>query len=56
MKPWHRQLGGLTAAAVAMCVLLFNLHLAWFLAAAVVLAACSLGGWAVERKQRRPDA
>ena len=55
MKPWHLQLVGFTAGVVGMCVTLFRLHLAWFFAAAAVLAACSLGGWALERKQRRPD-
>jgi hypothetical protein len=53
MRPWHFQLGGFIAVAVAMGVIFFDLHLAWFFAAAVVVLVCSLGGWALERKQRR---
>jgi hypothetical protein len=48
----HFRVGGFIAVAVAMCVLFFDLHLAWFLAAAVVVLVCSLGGWALERKQK----
>jgi hypothetical protein len=56
MRPWHLQLGGFIAVAVAMCVIFFGLHLAWFFAAALVVLVCSVGGWALERKQRRPDS
>jgi hypothetical protein len=56
MKPWHFQLGGFVAVAVAMCVILFDLHIAWFIAAALVLAACSVGGWSLERKQKRHNS
>lgn len=56
MRPWHFQLGGFIAVAVAMCVIFFDLHLAWFVAAAVIVLVCSLGGWALERKQKRHDS
>jgi cation transport ATPase len=52
MRPWLLQLGAFIAVAVAMCVIFFDLHLAWFFAAAVVVLVCSLGGWALERSQR----
>ena len=50
MRPWHLQLGGFIAVAGAMCVIFFDLHLAWFVAAALVVLVCSVGGWALERK------
>ncbi len=53
MKPWHLQFGGFVAVAVAMCVIFFRWHLAWFFAAGLVLAVCSVGGWALERRQKR---
>ncbi|MDK3258299.1 hypothetical protein [Blastococcus capsensis] len=56
MRPWHFQLGGFIAVAVAMCVIRFRLHLAWFSGAAVVLLECAVSGWALERKQRRGDS
>lgn len=56
MRPWHFQLGGFIAVAVAMCAIFFDLHLAWFIAAAVVVGVCSLGTWALERKQRRHNS
>jgi hypothetical protein len=55
-RPWHFHLIGFSAVAVAVCVILFHLPLALFFAAALVLLASSLGGWALERKQRRPDS
>lgn len=54
MRPWHFHVGGFVAVAAAMFVLLFGLHIAWFFAATLVLLACNVGGWALERKQRRP--
>ena len=56
MRPWHLQLGGFIGVAVAMCVIFFDLHLAWFVAAAVIVLACALGGWALERKEKRHDS
>jgi hypothetical protein len=56
MKPWHLRVGGYIAVAVAMCVLIFRLPIALFFVAGLVVLACSLGGWALSREQRRPGA
>lgn len=56
MRPWHFRAGGFVAAAAAMCVIILRLHIAWVFAAALVLLACNVGGWMLERKQRRPDS
>ena len=56
MRSWHFQVGGFIAVAVAMFVIFFDLHLAWFFVATVVVLVCSLGGWALERKQKRHDS
>ncbi len=47
------QAGAFLGVVLAMCVIVLDLHLAWFVAAAVVVAACSIGGWALERRERR---
>ena len=53
LKPWHLRLVAFAATAVAMYAIAFRLHIAWFVAPAVVVALCSVGDWAVQRKQRR---
>ncbi len=56
MKPWHLQLGGFGGVALGMCAIFFDLHLAWFVAAAAIVLACALGGRALERKKKRDDS
>ena len=51
IRPWH--VGGFIATVAAMCVLIFRLDLVWFFVAALALMACSLGGWALERRNTR---
>ena len=55
VKPRYLRGGGFIAGVAAMCVLLFDLHIAWFVVAAFALVICSLGAFALERKQRHPD-
>ena len=45
-----------TATAVAMYAIAFRLHIAWFIAPAVIVGLCSVGEWAVQRKQGRPES
>jgi hypothetical protein len=54
VRPWHFHAGSFVAVVAAMCVLIFGLDNAWFLAAAALLLACNVGGWMPERKRRRP--
>ena len=53
LKPWHLRLVAFAATVVAMSAIAFRLHIAWFIAAALVVGLCSVGEWAVQRKQRR---
>ena len=53
LKSWHLRLVAFIATAVAMYAIAFRLHIAWFIAPAVIVGLCSVGEWAVQRKQRR---
>ncbi len=56
MRPSHLHLGSFVAVAAAVCVIVLGLHIAWVFAAALVMLACNVGGWMLERRQRRPDS
>lgn len=53
LKSWHLRLVAFSATAVAMYAIAFRLHIAWFIAPAVIVGLCSVGEWAVQRQQRR---
>jgi UPF0716 family protein affecting phage T7 exclusion len=56
VKPRLFHVGAFVAVAAAMGVLISGLHIAWFFAAAAVMLACNVGGWVLERKQKRLDS
>ena len=56
LKPRHLRIVAFAATAVAMYAIAFRLHIAWFIAPAVIVGLCAVGEWAVQRKQGRPES
>jgi hypothetical protein len=47
----YLKVGAVLGVALGMAVILLDLHLAWFTVAAVVVAACPISGWVLDRKE-----